>query len=196
MRILAVSDIESKFYYDYFTPGKLDGFDLILSCGDLHREYLEFLVTMSRCPVVYVPGNHDERFETKPPEGCLCADGQLVVVNGVRILGLGGSYRYKKSSCMYTERQMRLRVGRVLPSVWMHRGFDILLTHAPARHINDSDYITHRGFECFTGLIDRYRPKYFVHGHVHMNYGAHIPRTDVRGGTTIINAYDHYGFEY
>lgn len=196
MRILAVSDIESKFYYDYFTPGKLDGFDLILSCGDLHREYLEFLVTMSRCPVVYVPGNHDERFETKPPEGCLCADGQLVVVNGVRILGLGGSYRYKKSSCMYTERQMRLRVGRVLPSVWMHRGFDILLTHAPARHINDSDYITHRGFECFTGLIDRYRPKYFVHGHVHMNYGAHIPRTDARGETTIINAYDHYGFEY
>lgn len=196
MRILAVSDIESKFYYDYFTPGKLDGFDLILSCGDLHREYLEFLVTMSRCPVVYVPGNHDERFETKPPEGCLCADGQLVVVNGVRILGLGGSYRYKKSSCMYTERQMRLRVGRVLPSVWMHRGFDILLTHAPARHINDSDYITHRGFECFTGLIDKYRPKYFVHGHVHMNYGAHIPRTDARGETTIINAYDHYEFEY
>lgn len=196
MRILAVSDIESKFYYDYFTPGKLDGFDLILSCGDLHREYLEFLVTMSRCPVVYVPGNHDERFETKPPEGCLCADRQLVVVNGVRILGLGGSYRYKKSSCMYTERQMRLRLGRVLPSIWMHRGFDILLTHAPARHINDSDYITHRGFECFTGLIDRYRPKYFVHGHVHMNYGAHIPRTDARGETTIINAYDHYGFEY
>lgn len=29
-----------------------------------------------------------------------------------------------------------------------------------------------------------------------MNYGAHIPRTTVRGGTTIINAYDHYVFEY
>lgn len=196
MRILAVSDIESKFYYDYFTPGKLDGFDLILSCGDLHREYLEFLVTMSRCPLVYVPGNHDGRFETRPPEGCLSADGQLLVVNGLRILGFGGSYRYKQASCMYTEREMKLRVLKAIPSVWRHGGFDILLTHAPARHINDTEHITHRGFQCFNGLMDRYRPRYFVHGHVHMNYGAHIPRTDARGETTIINAFDHFGFEY
>ena len=196
MKILSVSDIESKYYYDYYTPGKLDEFDLILACGDLHREYLEFLVTMSHCQVVYVPGNHDERFAVQPPEGCLCADGQIVVVGGVRILGLGGSYRYKKSKCMYTEKEMKLRVCKVTPSIWRHRGFDILLTHAPARHINDTESITHRGFECFGDLMNRYHPKYFIHGHVHMNYGAHIPRKEQRGETTIINAYDHYGFEY
>lgn len=196
MKILAVSDIEAKYYYDYYTPGKLDGFDLILSCGDLHREYLEFLVTMSHCPVLYVPGNHDERFELRPPEGCVCADGQIVVVNGVRILGLGGSYRYKKSKYMYTENEMKLRVCKLLPSVLWHRGFDILLTHAPARHINDTDYITHRGFECFVRLLDIFHPKYFIHGHVHMNYGAHIPRKASRGNTIIINAYDHHVFDY
>lgn len=196
MKILAVSDMESKYYYDYYTPGKFDEFDLILACGDLHREYLEFLVTMSRCPVVYVHGNHDERFEKQPPEGCICADGQIVVINGVRILGLGGSQRYKKSKCMYTEKEMKLRVCKLLPSILWHRGFDILLTHAPARHINDTEAITHRGFECFVELMDRFRPKYFIHGHVHMNYGAHIPRKEQRGDTTIINAYDHYGFEY
>lgn len=37
MKILAVSDIESRYYYEYYSPGKLDGFDLILACGDLSR---------------------------------------------------------------------------------------------------------------------------------------------------------------
>ena len=196
MRILAVSDIDAKYYYDYYTPGKLDGFDMILACGDLHREFLEFLVTMARCPVVYVHGNHDKRFAEFPPEGCVCADGQIVVVNGVRILGLGGSYRYKNSKFMYTEREMRLRVYKLFLSIWKHRGFDILLTHAPARHINDEDTLTHRGFECFVKLLDKYKPKYFIHGHVHMNYGPHFPRKTTRGDTVIINAYDHYVFEY
>ena len=196
MRILAVSDIEAKYYYDYYTPGKLDGFDMILACGDLCREYLEFLVTMARCPVVYVRGNHDKRFAEFPPEGCVCADGRVVVVNGVRILGLGGSYRYKSGKFMYTEREMRLRVCKALLSIRKHKGFDILLTHAPARHINDCDNLTHRGFECFGVLLDKYKPKYFVHGHVHMNYGSRVPRKTVRGDTTIINAYDHYAFEY
>ncbi len=196
MRILAVSDIEAKYYYDYYTEGKLSGFDLILACGDLKREYLEFLVTMAHCPVVYVHGNHDERFDKQPPEGCVCADGQLVVVNGVRILGLGGSHKYRDAKHMYTEQEMRLRILRVMPQLWLHRGFDILLTHAPARNINDFDSITHRGFECFVELMDHYHPKYFVHGHIHMNYGAHIPQKTQRDGTTIINAYDHCAFDY
>ncbi len=196
MKILAVSDIEAKYYYDYYAPGKLDDFGMILACGDLKREYLEFLVTMARCPVVYVHGNHDDRFDRQPPEGCVCADGQVVVVEGVRILGLGGSYRYRDGHHMYTEEEMRRRVLRVLPQVWRRRGFDILLTHAPARHLNDFDSITHRGFAVFGELLDRYRPAVFVHGHVHLNYGAHIPQRSRHGDTVVINAYDHCVFDY
>ena len=86
MRILAVADKESKSLYDYYRPGKLDGYDLILACGDLSVEYLEFLVTMADCPLVYVHGNHDEKHK-RLPTGCICADDKLVVVNGLRILG-------------------------------------------------------------------------------------------------------------
>ena len=93
MKILAVSDVESKRYYDYYTRGSLDEFDLIIACGDLRKDYLEFLVTMANCPLVYVHGNHDDLFDTEPPEGCICIDGKVYVQDGVRILGLGGSYR-------------------------------------------------------------------------------------------------------
>ena len=33
MKLLLISDKESPYYWDYFQPGRLDGVDLILSCG-------------------------------------------------------------------------------------------------------------------------------------------------------------------
>ena len=195
MRILDISDITAKYYFDYYTPGKLDSFDLILACGDLHQEYLEFLVTMSNKPVLYVHGNHDEGYDQAPPGGCTCIDDTIYVYQGVRILGLGGSYRYRDGKYMYTEGQMRRRIWRMTPQLWRHHGFDILLTHAPARHINDLDTRAHQGFQCFVDLLDRYQPACFVHGHVHRSYGASIPQRDRRGATQIINSFDHCEFE-
>ncbi len=196
MRILAVSDVPSRRYYEFYEPGRLDGFDLILACGDLRRTYLEFLVTMARCPVVYVRGNHDDEYLDDPPEGCVCAEDDVVEVGGVRILGLGGSYRYRDGGCMYTEKQMRRRVRRLWLKLARSGGFDILLTHAPARHLNDFDTLSHRGFECFRDLLDKYRPRYFVHGHIHRTYGQNIPQRCQYGDTVVINAFDSYEFEY
>lgn len=89
MKILLVSDEECLYLWDYYRPGRLDGIDLIISCGDLNAEYLSFLVTMGRAPVLYVHGNHDGGYERHPPEGCTCIEDQVVNVCGLRILGLG-----------------------------------------------------------------------------------------------------------
>ena len=35
MKILLLADVESKYLWDYFEKEKLDGIDLIISCGDL-----------------------------------------------------------------------------------------------------------------------------------------------------------------
>ena len=43
---------------------------------------------------------------------------------------------------------------------------------------------------------DRYRPRYFIHGHVHLNYGQDLPRLSSYGDTQVINAYETYTFEY
>lgn len=195
VKILAVSDVTAKYYYDFYTPGRLDAFDLILACGDLPRGYLDFLVSMAHCPLVYVRGNHDDALIDDPPGGCICAEDTIVVCGGLRILGLGGSNRYRDGENMFTEKQMKWRIRKLWFQLWRHRGFDILLTHAPARHINDFEEISHRGFECFVELLDKYRPKYFVHGHIHKTYGVRIPQRTQRGETTIINAYDHCEFE-
>ena len=197
MRILAISDVPAKPYYDFYRPGCLDEFDLILSCGDLDAEYLEFLVTLAHCPLVYVLGNHDEALWREAPGGCDSAEDRIVTVNGIRILGLGGSIRYKDFyHTMYTEKEMRSRIRKLWWKLRRSGGFDILLTHSPARGLNDFDTDTHRGFECFNDLLAKYRPKYFVHGHIHQSYDFRVPRRTELGETTVINAYDHYAFDY
>ncbi len=190
MRILAVSDVPSDRYYKFYQPGRLNGFDLILSCGDLSPEYTEFLVTLANCPLVYVHGNHDSCYK-RDPEGCICADGRLVEVNGLRILGMGGSYRYRSGKYMYTEKQMNRRIGGIESLLRKTHGFDILLTHAPAFGLNDLDDLPHRGFECFNTLLEKYEPSYFIHGHIHLNYGYRIPQKTTKGNTIVINAFDH-----
>ncbi|MBQ3264436.1 MAG: metallophosphoesterase family protein [Ruminococcus sp.] len=190
MRILAVADVPSDRFYEYYKPGKLDEFDLILSCGDLRPEYLEFLVTMARCPLVYVHGNHDDSYG-REPQGCICADDTIVECEGLRILGLGGSYRYRDGAYMYTEKQMQHRIRKLWMPLKKHRGFDILLTHSPAYGLNDSEHISHRGFACLNTLIEKYQPSYFIHGHVHRNYGIDIPQKCTFGKTTVVNAFEY-----
>ena len=82
MKILCVSDEESPALWDHYVPGRLKEYDLILSAGDLNASYLSFLVTMARCPVFYVHGNHDTSYDHRPPEGCDCIGGYLVEYNG------------------------------------------------------------------------------------------------------------------
>lgn len=190
MKVLLVSDIEADRFYEYYQPGRLNGFDVIISCGDLKVEYLEFLVTMAKCPLLYVHGNHDENF-SREPDGCICIDDKIIEFNGLRIMGLGGSYRYRPGRYMYTERQMKRRIGRLKFSLMRHKGIDILVTHAPARHFNDFDNLPHRGFECFNELLKKYTPQFFFHGHIHRSYGANIPQISKSGDTTVINAFEY-----
>ena len=195
MKILAVSDQECLALWDYYVPGRLKEYDLILSCGDLKAEYLSFLVTMAHCPVLYVHGNHDDSYEKTPPEGCDCIDDRLVVYNGVRILGLGGSRRYRPGEHQYTEAQMRRRIRRLRFKLWRSGGVDIVVTHAPPDGLGDDKDPAHRGFIALRELIDRYQPLYLVHGHVHLNYGFSRQPLLKYEGTKVINAYERYSFD-
>ena len=196
MKILAISDEESKYLWEYFDKSKLEGIDLIISCGDLDPYYLSFLATFSQAPVLYVHGNHDKSYEKIKPEGCICIEDRIYVHNGVRILGLGGSMRYSKGPHQYTERQMRQRAVKLWFQIFKRRGFDILVAHAPAYQLNDGRDLPHQGFQVFRTLMEKYRPKYFLHGHVHLSYGRSHKRYDKYHDTHIINAYERCTFVF
>ncbi len=196
MKILVLADIESKYLWDYFEKEKLAGIDLILSCGDLKPQYLSFLASFTKAPILYVRGNHDDCYEQTPPDGCICIEDKIYVHEGIRIMGLGGSIKYNNGKNQYTQQQMTGRLKHMWLSLKLKRGVDILVTHAPAAGINDGDDYAHKGFNAFVEVLDVYKPKYFVHGHVHKNYTTNFRREFVYGDTTIINGYERYIIEY
>lgn len=177
-------------------PDKLKDVNLVISCGDLKAEYLSFLVTVVKAPLFYVPGNHDTSYENNPPEGCDSIDGKLINFKGIRILGLGGSMKYNGNPpYQYTDSEMEKRVKKLEKEIKKSGGFDILVTHAPALGINDGEDICHKGFKCFRDLIDKHSPKYYVHGHMHLNYGIKS-RIFNYNNTIVINTYDHCFIDY
>ena len=192
MKILVLSDTADKMLWDYLNRELLEGVELVLACGDLPSAYLSFLTCFTEAPILYVHGNHDQSYEKKPPEGCICVEDDIYVYKGVRILGLGGSMRYRNADHMYTEREMRGRIRKLFWKLLRHKGFDILMTHAPARGVGDQEDLPHRGFECFLKLMDKYHPKYMFHGHVHPEYGIGFKRERDYGSTRVVNVYKRY----
>lgn len=193
MKILLLADKADPMLWEYLDKSRLNGIDLILSCGDLPAEFLSFLSCFTTAPIVYVPGNHDRKYLEKPPEGCIDADGRLVHVAGLRILGLGGSMRYNPSlPYQYNEIEMTKRIRKLRRPLRKSHGFDILLTHAPMRGLGDMDDLPHRGFMCFEPLLTQYRPALFAFAHVHADYSSHFKREYDYQGLRCVNGWKSY----
>ena len=155
----------------------------MLGCGDLPPYYLEFIVTMLAKPCFYVHGNHnDVEFteageEVDAPRGCTLVEGRCILHEGLLIAGLGGSIRYNQGpGAQYTEAQMLLRLWRLVPRLLLNRlrhghYLDIMLTHAPPLGIHNGPDFPHRGFKAFLTLMDWFKPRYLIHGHIHRSYG-------------------------
>jgi Icc-related predicted phosphoesterase len=201
LKILAISDIVVDRLYSTHVAERIRDVELILGCGDLPYEYLEFLVTSLNIPLLYVPGNHDPAYDEKKKaghaEGCEFMDREVSSVKGLNIAGIGGSIRYKPGfPNQYSQSQMYSRLSSVIPKLLYHlplhgNVLDIMIAHSPPRGIHDDDDQAHVGFSAFKDFIKTFKPRYFLHGHT-MVYKNNIvsPVTQV-GTTTIINVYPY-----
>ncbi len=195
MKVLSVSDTVVSELYDHFDPELVRGVELILACGDLPPEYLTFLRDRVDAPLYYVLGNHDIRYLQSPPVGCTYVHRRLVRVGDYRLLGLSGSRWYNGGMNQYHESEMR----KIIRSLWLQLrlagGVDIVLTHAPPRHVHDAEDCCHKGFSCFRRLIDKYGPRWFIHGHIHARFDDVCERTTVINSTRVMNTYGYVLFE-
>jgi Icc-related predicted phosphoesterase len=174
----------------------------VLGCGDLPHYYLEFIVSMLNAPLYYVMGNHGFEVEyanggvqRKRPEGCVDIDEHAVTWRGLSIAGLQGSMRYKDGPYQYTQAEMDnksllLSVKLLQQRLKNGRWLDILVTHAPPYGIHAGKDLCHTGFCAFLRFMDRFKPRYLIHGHSHL-YSQLQTTTTQYGVTTVINAYPY-----
>ena len=189
MKILAVSDMESRFIWEHFDPEVFSGIDLIISCGDLKSSYLSYLVTMIPAPLFYVFGNHDQEYVRKPPFGCESIDGRVLEHKGLRVGGLGGCMGSDPTNdFQYTEAQMEKRVKRFQSELRRRKQIDIFVSHAPIQGIGDGDDEFHRGFACFSEIYRLNQPTLHLFGHRHLS-GNPVNKSAVyqSGNVTLIN---------
>ena len=195
MKILSLSDRVDPVLVERIRAAKVSAVELILSCGDLPPEYLTSLANALDAPLFYIKGNHDIRYDTKPPEGCTNIHNKLVQFNGLKLLGLEGSRWYNGGPYQYTEKQMQKIIRGLKLGMWWQGGVDVIISHAPLRHINDAEDRCHRGFKSFHQLIERYAPKYFIHGHIHREFDSRQQRITTVKRTKVVNSYGHFFFE-
>ena len=198
MRILAVSDVEDEAVTASL-PARAGSIDLVLGCGDLTYEYLDFVATAVSAPLRAVHGNHDVPPETLDDRQVevwwngIDLHRRVVWIDGLLVGGLEGSPRYNKGPFQATELDMWLSILAMLPALaWnrIRRGrfIDVLVTHAPPRGIHDLPDPAHRGFAALRSFLRWFRPRYHVHGHVHVYDARTVTETKV-GATTVLNAY-------
>ncbi|MDR1469062.1 MAG: metallophosphoesterase [Spirochaetaceae bacterium] len=217
MKILCVSDFIDPLVYSASIKDRYRDVDLVLSAGDMPLDYLEFIVSSLDRPLLHVFGNHNlEAFEryrsrsspilsaddferTLPGLGTTHISDKVVREGGLLIAGLGGSMQYNRGLNQWTNFQMNLRIMRLVPRLLLNkllygRYLDILLTHAPPLGIHDREDPCHKGFKAFLWFMRVFKPRYLLHGHIHLYDLAEV-RKSTYNATDIINVYSHYILE-
>ena len=209
--VLAVSDeVDSALCADV---GPVHDARLVVACGDLPFDYLDYLMNALDVPLVFVPGNYDPDVSgyrtsragltlqaglpARPPwpAGAVSAERAVVDVAGLRIAGLGGCLRYSGGPNQYTQREQARRARSLARRArWRAardgRGVDVLLTHAPPRGAGDREDRAHQGFEALNWLAGRLQPPLLLHGHIHPD-GTPV-RAHRVGRTVVRNVAGHH----
>jgi Icc-related predicted phosphoesterase len=205
---MAVSDRIVDHLYSSDVPTQYREIDLLIGCGDLPFYYLEFLISALDTRMVYVRGNHDigpqylaDGRSLDHVPGGTDIHRRVVEIDGLLIAGLEGSIRYRpKAPYMYSEQEMRWNAISLYPQLLLNRirygrAIDILVTHSPAAGIHDQRDPAHRGFVVLRNMMRTFRPKYLLHGHVHV-YRNDVARVTRYLDTTVVNVYPYKMFEY
>ncbi len=224
MKILCVADHIDPLVYSIHAKERFADVDLVLGAGDIPMNYLGFIASILNRDIFFVFGNHDltcfEMFR-KPEQSSIydfndhgntenkvrnyfgstyIGDKVIKARHGLLIAGLGGCIRYNKGTNQYTECQMFFKMLTLIPRLIFNRIFhgrylDILLTHSPPYKLNDQNTHTHRGFKTFRIFMRLFKPRYLIHGHVHL-YDHNSDRVVHFHETQIINVYNHFVLEF
>ena len=181
--------------------------DLVLCAGDLPLDYLDFIISSLNKPLFFVFGNHytDKMRHFKgaggrnfPGCGAIHLDSKVRIEKNIIVAALGGAMRSNRGENQYSEPEMFFKAVKLIPRLLWNRVFhgrfaDILLTHAPPKGIHCKEECR-QGFKTFLLFMKFFKPRYLVHGYIHL-YDLSGARCTQWEKTAVINAYSHFIIE-
>lgn len=203
MRILAVSDKVVPILYSGAIRDHVGDVDLIIGCGDLPHYYLDFVISMLNRPCYFVFGNHGKEVEywsnnitVSSPGGAVNLHRQTYHEQGLLLAGLEGSMRYNSApKFQYTDGEMWGNIAKLVPQLMYNRlrygrFLDVLVAHSPPFGIHDQPDRAHTGFQSFLTFMRYFKPRYLLHGHIHLYRHDNVTRTHYHE-TEVINVYPY-----
>lgn len=194
MRIVATSDTHFPVDVKLIPDG-----DVFIHAGDLlsmgtpdeWNANLDWLTKLPHRTKLYVPGNHDFHVVLYPgPAVQQMREAGFIVLglpnneyqsvtleNGMSVLGLPYVKNLDRWCFNTTEQELH---QNILSKMSKH---DIIVSHSPIYGILDKEIRgNYTGFQEYTQYLITHNPKYWIHGHVHEQYG-----TATLGNTKIFN---------
>ncbi len=205
MKVLTLSDVVIDLVYSPRIRSRFGDTDLVIGCGDLPYYYLEYVVSTLDAPVFYVRGNHahvveySEAGQRTEPHGGIDLHRRAFRCGGLLMAGVEGSLRYRPGLYQYTDSEMWAHVISLVPALLQNRlihgrYLDVFVTHAPPVGIHDQADLPHRGVKAFRWLDRVFRPRYHLHGHIHVYRSDTITET-MFGPTKVVNTYGYREIE-
>lgn len=208
MKVLAVSDVELDMIYSPLITKRFKDVDLVIGCGDLPYYYLEYIISMLNKPLYFVHGNHAPRFKEEgigggqsSPWGGIDLHNRIVRdPSGLLMAGIEGSLNYNNGRFQYSQEEMWSMVLSMVPRLMLNRALygrylDIFITHAPPWQIHDKTDLPHQGIKAFRWLIEKFKPTYHLHGHIHIYQQYDITESQYEK-TRVINTYGYKTLQF
>jgi Icc-related predicted phosphoesterase len=148
--------------------------DLLISCGDLLDASIIRTATRCKCKqILAVKGNHDS--SATFPSPIIDLHLRTFEFNGLQFGGFCGSWKYKpRGNYLFEQSEVESALAS-FPKV------DVFVAHNSPVQIHDKDDDVHTGFVSFRSYIQKYQPKFFIHGHQHVSKETSVGSTRVIG---------------
>ena len=217
MKILCVADASDPLVYSPNIVERYKDVDFIIGAGDLPLKYYEYIITTLNKPLYFVFGNHHAE-SLKQYKGTRYFDGvdhlefnrdryvfgiggefldgqvKRDRSTGLLLAGLGGSMRYNSGENQFSEFQMGMRIAAMVPRLVFNRlrygRGPIYCDPCLCGASRQRRCLPYR-FQCVPVVHAPLRPRFLLHGHVHL-LDMNELRTARYGGTEIINVYGLY----
>ncbi len=209
MQILCVSDWTDPVIYSEQMKYRMSDVELVISCGDISASYLDFIMSELNTTIYFVVGNHVGKSKVKKTllgqtklEMPDCFKNLHLKVHnykGLLITGFQGSIWYNGGPFQYQQWEVFVKLFGIVPRLIFNklrygRFIDIFVSHAAPYKVGDKDDSCHVGLKAFNLFIKIFKPKLFLHGHIHI-YDRNENRVRYYYDTKIVNCSGFYKVE-
>ena len=165
IKLIVISDTHNCLNYEEFGNfiKEHSDFDLCLLLGDHNSNDIEIILKyISKEKIYGLLGNHD--FDYISSYGINNLNGRVININGVKLLGIQGSFKYKPSDFPSFTQQDSIEFLNNKESV------DILISHDNRFDSSMIGNPAHQGLFGITYYIFKNKVPYHIHGHIHNPY--------------------------